>query len=85
MIEIFHKILIIDALAPLKQHDSNIASHVVNEGRSIVIVVNKWDLVEESEKEAFEEEFYYQSRMHQNNNLSASASRFEEHLEKPKI
>lgn len=57
-------ILMIDALAPLKQQDLNIASHVVNEGRSIVIVVNKWDLVKESEKEAFQEEFYYQINTH---------------------
>lgn len=57
-------ILMIDALAPLKQQDLNIASHVVNEGRSIVIVVNKWDLVKESEKETFQEEFYYQINTH---------------------
>lgn len=57
-------ILMIDALSPLKQQDLNIASHVVNEGRSIVIVVNKWDLVKESEKEAFKEEFYYQINTH---------------------
>ncbi|MFY9589451.1 ribosome biogenesis GTPase Der [Rickettsia endosymbiont of Halotydeus destructor] len=53
-------ILMIDALAPLKQQDLNIASHVVDEGRSIVIVVNKWDLVKESEKQKFKEEFDYQ-------------------------
>jgi len=57
-------ILMIDALAPLKQQDLNIASHVVNEGRSIVIVVNKWDLVKESDKEAFKEEFDYQINTH---------------------
>lgn len=57
-------ILMIDALSPLKQQDLNIASHVANEGRSIVIVVNKWDLVKESEKEAFKEEFYYQINNH---------------------
>ncbi|ABV73822.1 GTP-binding protein EngA [Rickettsia canadensis str. McKiel] len=57
-------ILIIDALSPLKQQDLNIASYVANEGRSIVIVVNKWDLVKESEKEAFQEEFYYQINTH---------------------
>lgn len=57
-------ILMIDALSPLKQQDLNIASHVANEGRSIVIVVNKWDLVKESEKEAFKEEFYYQINTH---------------------
>ncbi len=57
-------ILMIDALSPLKQQDLNIASHVANEGRSIGIVVNKWDLVKESEKEAFKEEFYYQINNH---------------------
>jgi len=53
-------ILMLDALSPLKQQDLNIASHVADEGRSIVIVVNKWDLIRDSEKEAFKEEFYYQ-------------------------
>ncbi|WP_347938997.1 ribosome biogenesis GTPase Der [Rickettsia oklahomensis] len=57
-------ILMIDALSPLKQQDLNIASYVANEGRSIIIVVNKWDLVKESEKEAFQEEFYYQIDTH---------------------
>lgn len=57
-------ILMIDALSPLKQQDLNIASHVANEGRSIVIVINKWDLIKESEKEAFKEEFYYQINNH---------------------
>ena len=57
-------ILMIDALSPLKQQDLNIASHIVNEGRSIVIVVNKWDLIQESEKEGFQEEFYYQINTH---------------------
>ncbi|AAU04133.1 ribosome biogenesis GTPase Der [Rickettsia typhi] len=57
-------ILMIDALAHLKQQDLNIANHIINEGRSIIIVVNKWDLVEESEKEAFQAEFYYQINTH---------------------
>ncbi|MGX6960866.1 MAG: ribosome biogenesis GTPase Der [Rickettsia endosymbiont of Pentastiridius leporinus] len=57
-------ILMIDALSPLKQQDLNIASHVVEEGRSIVIVVNKWDLIQEKEKEAFKEEFFYQINTH---------------------
>ncbi|ADE30224.1 ribosome biogenesis GTPase Der [Rickettsia prowazekii] len=57
-------ILMIDALAHVKQQDFNIASHIVNEGRSIIIVVNKWDLVKESEKEAFQKEFYYQINTH---------------------
>lgn len=57
-------ILMIDALSPLKQQDLNIASHVADEGRSIIIVVNKWDLIKESEKEAFKEEFYYQINTH---------------------
>lgn len=57
-------ILMLDALAPLKQQDLNIASHVVDEGRSIVIVVNKWDLIKEQEKEAFKEEFFYQINNH---------------------
>lgn len=57
-------ILMIDALEPLKQQDLNIASHIANEGRSIVIVINKWDLVTSSEKEKFKEEFDYQIANH---------------------
>ncbi len=50
-------ILMIDAQAPLEQQDLNIASYVLEEGRSLVIVINKWDLI--TEKNKFKEELFY--------------------------
>jgi GTP-binding protein len=50
-------ILMIDATAPLEQQDLNIASHVVREGRAIILVINKWDLVKD--KENFKKELEY--------------------------
>ncbi len=40
-------VLLIDALAPLEQQDLAILRQAVDEGRAIVIGVNKWDLVED--------------------------------------
>lgn len=53
-------VLMLDAAAPLEQQDLNIANYVINEGRSLIIAVNKWDLIPENTKEKFKEEFYYQ-------------------------
>ncbi len=50
-------ILMLDATKALEQQDLNIANFIVNEGRALVIAVNKWDLVEN--KKAFKEEFEY--------------------------
>src|SRR5690606_28079156 len=38
-------VLVIDALETFEKQDLAIASHVINEGRALVIVVNKWDAV----------------------------------------
>jgi GTP-binding protein len=38
-------ILLIDATAPLEKQDLTIASDVVEEGRALVLALNKWDLV----------------------------------------
>ncbi len=38
-------ILVVDATQGLEKQDLNIASQVVEEGRALVIAVNKWDLV----------------------------------------
>ncbi len=38
-------ILVIDANMPLEKQDIQIAQHVVDEGRALVIAVNKWDSV----------------------------------------
>lgn len=50
-------ILMLDATAPLEQQDLTIAQLIINEGRSLVIAVNKWDLIED--KDAFIDEFEY--------------------------
>lgn len=50
-------VLVLDAEAPLEQQDLNIASYVIEQGRSLVIAVNKWDLV--GDKGKFKEEFCY--------------------------
>ncbi|MGI4852311.1 MAG: ribosome biogenesis GTPase Der [Janthinobacterium lividum] len=36
-------LLVLDASDPLNKQDLNIASHVVEEGRALVIAINKWD------------------------------------------
>ncbi|NRB10630.1 MAG: ribosome biogenesis GTPase Der [Rickettsiaceae bacterium] len=51
-------ILMLDALIALENQDLTIANYVIEQGRALVIVVNKWDLVED--KKAYKEEFYYQ-------------------------
>lgn len=50
-------ILMLDATKALEQQDLNIANFIVNEGRALIIAVNKWDLVEN--KKAYKEEFEY--------------------------
>ncbi|MBT3790910.1 MAG: ribosome biogenesis GTPase Der [Alphaproteobacteria bacterium] len=40
-------VLVIDGQSPLEKQDLTIAAMVINEGRSLVIAVNKWDVVED--------------------------------------
>ena len=40
-------VLVLDALAALERQDLNIARHVVEEGRGLVVAANKWDLVKD--------------------------------------
>ena len=40
-------VLVVDAEAPLETQELTIARHVVEEGRALVIAVNKWDAVKE--------------------------------------
>ena len=40
-------VLVLDATNPLEKQDLTIARQVVDEGRALVIALNKWDLVEE--------------------------------------
>lgn len=50
-------VLMLDATIALEHQDLNIANHVIDEGRSLVIAVNKWDLIQE--KENYVEQFNY--------------------------
>ncbi len=43
-------ILVIDATQPLEKQDLIIASHVIEEGRCLVLALNKWDLVSNKEE-----------------------------------
>ncbi|WP_341764334.1 ribosome biogenesis GTPase Der [Candidatus Tisiphia endosymbiont of Beris chalybata] len=52
-------ILMIDSRSSLDQQDLNIASYVIEQGRSLIIVVNKWDLIADKEKEGLREAFLY--------------------------
>ena len=40
-------ILVVDATAPLEKQDLTIAAHVVEEGRLPIIVLSKWDLIDD--------------------------------------
>jgi GTP-binding protein len=51
-------VLVIDAELMFERQDITIASHVIEEGRALVIAVNKWDAVKE--KEATLDELQYQ-------------------------
>lgn len=55
-------ILMIDSQTPLEQQDLNIASYVIEEGRSLIIVINKWDLV--ADKVKFEDELQLKLASH---------------------
>ena len=50
-------ILVLDANAALEKQDLQIAEHVLNEGRALVITVNKWDTIDE--KNEFLDEIRY--------------------------
>jgi len=43
-------VLLIDAEHPFEHQDLTIGDHVTQEGRALVIAVNKWDLVEDKQK-----------------------------------
>lgn len=50
-------ILMLDATMALEQQDLNIASYAIEQGRSIVIAINKWDLIEN--KDDYKDELLY--------------------------
>ena len=43
-------ILVLDAESGIKEHDKHIASYALDAGKAIVIVVNKWDTIEDKDK-----------------------------------
>lgn len=49
-------LLVIDASEPIAEQDLRIMSKIVDSGRALVIVMNKWDLVDEDRREALERE-----------------------------
>ncbi len=51
-------ILVIDAELTIERQDLTIAQHIIDEGRGLVIAVNKWDLIED--KKELMEEIEYQ-------------------------
>lgn len=55
-------ILMLDATIALEQQDLTIANYVIDQGRSLVIAVNKWDLVRK--RREYEEEFEYKLSTH---------------------
>jgi GTP-binding protein len=42
-------VLLLDASCPLDKQDLKLAEHVIQEGRALVVAVNKWDLVDNEE------------------------------------
>ena len=43
-------VLLIDSERPLEQQDLTIGNRVIEEGRGLIIAINKWDLVEDKQK-----------------------------------
>lgn len=54
-------ILVLDGNAILEKQDLQIADHIINEGRALVVAVNKWDAVENREdaREELNRKFVY--------------------------
>ena len=48
-------VLVIDAVEGLTSQDAHVAGYVVEEGRGLVIAVNKWDLVEDKTDRTFDQ------------------------------
>ena len=49
-------VLVLDAEAGITEQDKKIADRIVEERKACIVVVNKWDLVEEAVRKAREEE-----------------------------
>ena len=48
-------VLVIDAVEGLTAQDAHVAGYVVEEGRGLVVAVNKWDLLEEKTDRSFDQ------------------------------
>jgi GTPase len=48
-------VLVIDAIEGLTAQDAHVAGYIVEEGRGLVIAVNKWDLLEEKTDRTFDQ------------------------------
>ena len=46
-------LLVIDAIEKIKEHDKHIAGYAIERGKGLIIVVNKWDAVEDSDISSF--------------------------------
>ena len=68
-------ILVLDAEAGITEQDKKVADRIVENHRACIVVVNKWDLVEEQVRKAREEEIDRRNDKHRNRD-----SRREEHL-----
>jgi GTP-binding protein len=44
-------VILIDATAPLERQDLSIVSDIADEGRALVLALNKWDLVKDKDKQ----------------------------------
>lgn len=43
-------VIVIDASSGIIEHDKHIAGYAIDAGKAVVLVVNKWDLIEDKEK-----------------------------------
>jgi GTP-binding protein len=57
-------VLVIDAEAGISEQDKKIADLIVEQRRACIVVINKWDLVEESVRAAREEEIARRRKKH---------------------
>jgi GTP-binding protein len=48
-------VLVIDAVEGLTSQDAHVAGYIIEEGKGLVIAVNKWDLVEEKTDRTFDQ------------------------------
>ena len=50
-------ILVIDGTQPFEKQDLQIAGHIIDEGRGLIVAVNKWDLVKDKKEVALDIEY----------------------------